>query len=76
MNNCPYCGGELERGRIYKNGRLLFRPDGKRYPLWQTKSGCEKAGSILLAPVSFDNDKFTPVAYVCRSCKKLIMPYD
>lgn len=79
MSNCPYCGGELEKGIFRSRGGNFFQPDNRKVPAILTKSNLEKAGCIPLPPSPYGHSfshVHWPAAYVCRSCKKIIIPYD
>lgn len=73
---CPYCGGNLEKGKLISRGGNFFLPDGEKTPTLFTKKSMNKSRAILLPPdIVSDGDVQFPVGYVCRVCKKIIIPY-
>lgn len=77
ITNCPYCGRELEPGTFRSRGANYFRPDNQRPPLWYTRKSLEACNCIMFPPDIFLwGNKEHPVAYVCRHCKKMIVPFE
>lgn len=77
---CPYCGSEMEPGRLRSRGLNHFLPDGSKVPWFLTKRACEKTGTIPLPPSPVErfiirNEDY-PRAYHCRNCKKIIIAYE
>ena len=73
---CPYCGGELEKVKLISRGGNFFLPDGEKMPVLFTEKSMNKSRAILLPPdIVSDGDVQFPVAYACRVCKKIIIPY-
>jgi hypothetical protein len=77
---CPWCGGELENGTLRSNGSNFFLPDGEKAckVRFYTKGYIEKARAIALPPDPYGGlleKPQWPKACVCRSCKKIIIPY-
>lgn len=73
---CVWCGGEMERGYLCGHFGVHFRPADSSYPGLYTKKQLEKHRCISLIP-NFDEGWFSdaPIAYVCRTCKKIVVPY-
>ena len=73
---CPYCSGELEKGKLISRGGNFFLPDGEKMPSLFTEKSMNKSRAILLPPdIVSDGDVQFPMAYVCRVCKKIISPH-
>lgn len=69
---CPYCGGEMERGRMQSASGPYWLPGAapQFFPA-PTKSRVRAAGGIPLweeIPLLF----YARPAWICRSCKKLV----
>lgn len=72
---CPYCKGELEPGRFRSRGANYFLPDGQRPPLWYIRKELEAHNCIMFPPDIIRGGP-EPTAYVCRHCKKMIIPFE
>ena len=75
-NVCPYCQGLLEEGTFRSWGGNFFLPAGETVPALATEGEFAKKRAIRVQPSgsSLENPRW-PAAYVCRSCKKIILPY-
>jgi hypothetical protein len=73
---CPWCGGDLESGTFRSRGGNYFLPEGEKMPLTYSYASMEKRNAVKLPPffLSFPPDDW-PKAYVCRNCRKIIIPY-
>jgi len=72
--NCPWCGSPLEQGTIKSRGSNYFLPDDEDMPLFYSISSVEKRRGVLLPPSPLDStDKLK--AFICRNCKKIVIPY-
>lgn len=60
---CPYCGKEMEQGRIYD--RLQVK--------WQDNSKSLFPKTVLLSKMGLLGGNAT--AYLCENCKKVIIDY-
>lgn len=77
--NCPVCGKEMTSGFLNTYGMWnYFLPQGAPKLRWLTTGGIEQMGGIVL------KDPYTSLkdagaldrpAWVCRSCKKIVMEY-
>lgn len=72
---CPYCGAPLEEGTLRSKGGTYFLPAGQKTPGLYSKASMEKRRAILLPPDVFSLFPEWPEALVCRSCRKIIIPY-
>ena len=76
MNNCPYCGQEMEDGTLWTRGISFFLPHDTKPPAILTKGSLDGAGFISFPPYpGFLGGSDRPTAFICRSCKTLIMPF-
>ncbi|MGB4589635.1 MAG: PF20097 family protein [Clostridiaceae bacterium] len=71
---CPWCGKELEEGTFRSRGGNCFLPLHEKVPLTYLESSLEKRNAISLPPYPLNSTSY-PTAYVCRFCKKIIIPY-
>ena len=74
---CPYCGNALESGIFESRGCNYFRPENQSRPRWYSLLAMERVGCIMLPPSPyrlFPGDDMLK-AYVCRQCRKIIIPY-
>ena len=72
---CPYCGNEMESGKLRSRGGLYFLPDGESLPKLYTKREMEKHNAIYLPPYMTEVKATYPTAHVCRSCSKIVVEY-
>ena len=73
---CPYCEKEMEKGLFMSRGANYFLPDGEKTPATNLEGSIRKRNGIPLPPDLFAIGRPEwPQAYVCRSCKVIIMPY-
>lgn len=74
---CPYCGDEMIKGTFRSRGGNYFLPDGEKTPILCTAKSMQKRNAIQLPPslLNLGNDIDWPVAYACRSCRKIILDY-
>lgn len=73
---CPWCGSLLEPGTFESRGSNYFRPENQARPKWYSESAMEKANCIMLPPSPYAFlAKDWPKAYVCRHCRRIIIPY-
>ncbi len=73
MNNCPYCGQEMEEGRLMASPKSYFLPLGEEKPM--SPFILKGTRAISLAPPLLSSINQANPAFVCRSCKTLIMPF-
>lgn len=67
---CPWCGAELEKG-TFGGARYAFMKDGEEIPYPNPfKPLIENESGIYI-----HNWSGKPVAYACRQCRKIILPY-
>ena len=72
-DKCPYCGNNLEHGSFRSKGGNFFLPKGEKAPFLYSENSMTKRNAILLPPdILYGN---YPDAYVCRTCKIIIIPY-
>lgn len=77
---CPWCGGELEQGRLRSNGGNYFLPDGQKPCIMRfyTQAYIEKVNAIALPPDPYSglfDEMIWPKACACRSCQKIVISY-
>ena len=67
---CPWCGDVLEKGR-FSGSSYAFIKDGEEYHWARPLKGMteDKSGIYIR------NWTELPVAYACRTCRKIILPY-
>ena len=73
---CIWCGGEMERGSLICH-RTFFLTAGETIPRFDTAGSVEKRNGFHLVPqnvVPIKPEEF-PTAYVCRNCRKIVIPY-
>ncbi|MBR4743488.1 MAG: hypothetical protein IK082_04770 [Oscillospiraceae bacterium] len=78
FKTCPYCGELLEEGELRNRGSNYYLPKDAGLPLWYSKRTMDKKGAIMLPPNPY-SISFPPVfpkAWVCRSCKIILIPYE
>lgn len=78
--NCPVCGKEMERGVVAAAPQtgIHFLSPGERLPWTVTNRGIEKRGGTVLLPVAnlgFLESDGTLQAWICRTCRKVVMEY-
>ena len=73
--NCPFCGNEMESGKLRSKGGVFFLPDGEKMPKLYTQKEMNKHSAVLFPPFVSDALPEYPNAHLCRSCKKLIMDF-
>lgn len=71
MMKCPYCGEEMEEGIIQSPQEISWKKGIKR-PLFGRAAFHE--GSVVLSDLSLMKGSAV-VAYLCRSCEKVIIDY-
>ena len=75
---CPRCGGPMEAGKLRSRGMNFYLPEGQTAPAWFARKQMLKKRCIILPPDPLDTKlpPQWPAAYVCRSCKFLLIPYE
>jgi len=73
---CPYCGKPLEEGTFRSRGGNYYLPKDESAPLLYSKQAMSKKGAIPLLPDFLSSTPQWPIAYLCRNCKRIILPYD
>ena len=77
---CPYCGGQMEIGKLYSRGSNYYLPDGQKLPAWYSARALKKRNAIPLPPdplgIQKPADVEWPVTFACRNCKFLLIPYE
>ncbi|HIT33007.1 MAG TPA: hypothetical protein IAC31_00030 [Candidatus Faecousia intestinigallinarum] len=75
---CIWCGREMERGTLVNQcARAIFLPTGTSIPRFYTQKALDKRNCIPLTPLNeapHAPEEF-PTAYVCRNCRKIVIPY-
>ena len=69
--NCPYCNQEMEEGIIQGRDELSWKKGTKR-PLFGR--AILHDGSVVLSELSYIKGAAV-IAYLCRSCRKVIIDY-
>lgn len=75
MNLCPWCNKELEIGTFQSRGGNYFLPQNQSRPHFYSEKSMNKKNAILLPPDFLSRPSEHPKAYVCRTCKKIVIPY-
>jgi len=65
----------MEEGRLRASPKSYFLPLGEKKPINPHILNDSKAISFAPPPMSISASADYPIAFVCRSCKKLIMPF-
>ena len=77
--NCPVCGKEMEPGVLNTFASWdYFLPSDAPKLKWLTTGGIEKRGGVVLKDFYTspkDAGSLDRPAWVCRSCKKIVMEY-
>ena len=73
FQNCPYCGGALEKGALRSRGGVYFLPENSKVPAYYTEGAMRKAGAVPFPPFPLDTQIRFPEACVCRNCRVLVM---
>ena len=76
LSNCPYCGGLLEKGKLYSRGSMYFSPENSKIPSFYTERSMRKANAIPFPPFPLGVDRNFPQSYVCRKCHVFLMEYE
>ena len=69
--NCPYCGGEMDKGLIHSNHELNWIKGEKRK--FFTRAFLHE-DAVVLSELSFTKGS-AAVAYRCAGCKKILIDY-
>ena len=72
---CPCCRCEMQKGKLHSKGGVFFLPDGEKIPKLYTEGQMKKHNAVYLPPYQLDFFPEYPVAYICRSCSKIIEDY-
>ena len=67
---CPYCGGETEKGLIQSPHEIAWLPGGRRQILGRAKFH----DGVVLSKLSMLNG-CAVTAWLCRECEKVIIDY-
>ena len=73
--NCPHCDEKMERGQLRSRGGVFFLPDGEGMPLLYTNREMSKHRCVYLPPYMLSVPAEYPIAYICRSCRKIVLEY-
>lgn len=71
---CPFCGEEMQPGKLRTRGYNYFVPDGCKTPSLYTEKSMEKAGAIPVSPdaVGAACEANWNTAFLCPKCRKYI----
>lgn len=74
---CPFCGCEMQQGKLRTRGENYFVPNGCKTPILYTKKSMDKAGAIMVSPDAFSAGYETnwQTAFLCRECRKIVADY-
>ena len=75
---CPVCGKEMEKAHVITKNSigLFFMPGEKDLRTFYTRRNIEADGGIVLdGPMTFRYNRTWLPAWVCRTCKKIVMEY-
>ena len=78
MVNCAHCGNEMEKGNLKTNGGpgLFYMAYGKDYGEFPRIKKIESEGGVVLdGPYLTRFHKTSVNCYVCKSCRKIVVPY-
>ena len=75
--NCPYCGKEMTLGDICARGGagMYWMPQEQKLRFLVSNKVIEKHNGIVLVDVNTIGG-VTKTAYVCASCKKMVIDFD
>lgn len=76
--NCTQCGNEMQKGSLQTQGSpgLFYMPHGEDIGEFPTKKKIESKGGIVLdGPYLTRFHKTSVDCYVCKSCRKIAVPY-
>ena len=71
---CPYCGGEMEDGRIEARRPILWMP-GKERKLFDLLITELHPGSVCLSESKICKSEKIVNAFLCMRCRKIIVDY-
>lgn len=63
---CPFCGQEMEQGKLRSRGGLFFLPEGEGLPKLYTRREMEKHRAVYLPPYALKWWADYPAAQICR----------
>lgn len=72
---CPCCGYVMEKGQLRSRGGVFFLPEGEGLPLLYTNHEMNKHRCVYLPPYMLSVPAVYPTAYICRSCRKIVLDY-
>ena len=74
---CPFCGEEMQQGKLRTRGDNYFIPDGCKTPMLYTQKSMDKAGAILISPdvLSANFEVNWQTAFLCKNCRKAIIDF-
>ena len=74
---CPFCGKDMQQGKLRTRGDNYFVPDGCKTPMVYTKKGMDKAGATLVSPdvLSANYEVNWQTAFLCKECRKVIADF-
>ena len=74
---CPFCGKEMQQGKLRTRGENYFIPNGNKTPMLYTKKSMDKAGAILVSPdcVCANHEVNWQTAFLCEECRKFIADF-
>lgn len=73
---CPWCGEKLEKGSFRSKGGNYFLPEVEKMPLFFTSKYLKKVNAVFLPPDVWEFWPRNPEAFLCRNCRKIIIPYE
>lgn len=75
IETCPWCGQEMEEGTLRSKGGNYFLPINENMPWTYSAKSMAKKNAVSLPPDILDDPLTWPAAFICRNCKKIIIPY-
>lgn len=74
---CPFCGKEMQQGKLRTRGDNYFVLNGCKAPMLYTKKSMENAGATLVSPgctgaIYKENWQTT---FLCIGCRKTIADF-
>lgn len=74
---CPFCGKEMQQGKLRTRVDNYFVPNGCKVPMLYTKKSMENAGATLVSPdcTGAIYEENWQTTFLCIGCRKIIADF-
>ncbi len=74
---CPFCGKEMQQGKLRTRGDNYFVPSGCKASILYTKKSMENAGATLVSPdcTGAIYEENWQTTFLCIGCRKIIADF-